>query len=415
MDPALDLEPSTAVDHVHLLHQVRTFTRWVGDGRALTQTGRVTLADARELAALLDTGDRPDPAIGKLASSAELPGLSLVVSWAKACRLVRVTRGRLVGVKKNAPLLDRPEELWDRMFDTFVRLGDALCQDGWAESFLRDQFEEAIGTLLLATHRAGGTIAIHDACELAWEIVTARYYLDGAPEQHRTTWRMTNDRDVRRALETLEQFGAMRRDGDAMTLTELGLARMRRIDGDAAPGDAILQLKVSLMHVSGPRVWRRLLVPADIRLDRLHDVIQTTVGWTDSHLHAFTARDAHYGPPNPDLDHRDERKAKLNRLIGEPGDRMRYAYDFGDFWEHEIVVEKVLEAEPGVRYPVCSAGKGRCPPEDCGGPWGYASLRETLADPAREEHAEMLEWLGLESAAQFDAAAFDVEEVNALL
>jgi hypothetical protein len=267
----------------------------------------------------------------------------------------------------------------------------------------------------MVTYGRGGTIAIADACELAWELATARYVLNGASESQLTTWRMTNDRDLRHALATLEQFGAMRRDGDTMILTDRALAPMRRATAGAAPAHAILQIRVSLLGVARPPVWRRLLVPADIRLDRLHDVIQTAMGWTDSHLHAFEADGAYYGPPNPELDHRDERKTTLNRLIGKPGDRMRYTYDFGDDWEHEIRVEHVLAAEPGTRYPVCTGGRSRRPPEDCGGPWGYASLRETLANPRDDRHAEMLEWLGLKAASEFDPAAFDLAEVNTVL
>lgn len=94
---------------------------------------------------------------------------------------------------------------------------------------------------------------------------------------------------------------------------------------------------------------------------------------------------------------------------------MRYVYDFGDHWQHDVIVEKVLAAEPGAVYPVCLSGKGHCPPEDCGGVWGYAELRETLADPAHEEHADMLEWLELESAEEFDPHAFDADDVNVLL
>jgi hypothetical protein len=208
----------------------------------------------------------------------------------------------------------------------------------------------------------------------------------------------------------------MRRAGDSMALTERGLAAMRRAAGEPAPGDAILQLKLTLDMIE-PAVWRRLLVPAAIRLDRLHDVVQAAMGWENYHLHAFTTgRGFDYGPPIPDLDHhRDERKTTLGHLIAKPGDRLRYTYDFGDGWEHEIVVEHVLDAEADARYPTCIDGEGRCPPEDCGGTWGYASLRETLADPGHDEHAEMLEWLGLQTASEFDPAAFDVDEVNALL
>jgi len=389
---------------------------WVGDGRALTQTGRIRLADARELVALLGTGDELDPMNGrfKTTSSAELPVLRLLVDWAKASGLLRVVRGRLVAVKRNARLLDHPPQLWERMFDAFPKLGPAICRDGWAQSFLHDEFEETIAAVLLAAYQGGATIAISDACDLAWEIATARYLLDGAPEQHRITWRRTHDRDMHSALATLEQLGATRRVGDTVRLTERGLGAMRRAAGDGAPGDAILQIKLSLLGVTGPAVWRRLLIPAGTRLDRLHDLIQTAMGWENYHLHAFTAGGIDYGPPLEDLDHRDERKMTLDRLIGKPGDRMRYTYDFGDDWEHEIVVEKVLEAAAGARYPICIGGESRCPPEDCGGSWGYASLRETLSDPRHDEHAAMLEWLGLRTAAEFDAAAFDVDEVKAL-
>jgi len=179
--------------------------------------------------------------------------------------------------------------------------------------------------------------------------------------------------------------------------------------------EPILQLKISLLGASKPPVWRRVLVPATMRLNRLHDVIQAAMGWEDYHMHALTAGGIDYGLPDPELGHRDERKTALNALLSEPGDRLRYVYDFGDDWEHDIVVEKVLAAEAGAGYPVCLAGKGRCPPEDCGGVWGYADLRETLADPAHDEHADTLEWLGIETAAEFDPQAFDIDDVNLIL
>ncbi|MEJ7825952.1 MAG: plasmid pRiA4b ORF-3 family protein [Solirubrobacteraceae bacterium] len=190
---------------------------------------------------------------------------------------------------------------------------------------------------------------------------------------------------------------------------------VRRAIGEPGPGDAVMQLKISLIGVTKPPVWRRLLVPADIRLDRLHELIQTAMGWCDCHMHVFSVAGVEYGLPDPELDFRDERKTTLDRVLGATGERMRYTYDFGDDWEHEIVVEKLLSAEAGVRYPTCIAGRSRCPPEDCGGAWGYRRLRETLADPRDEEHTEMLEWLGLTAALEFDPTDFDVDEVNAVL
>lgn len=131
-----------------------------------------------------------------------------------------------------------------------------------------------------------------------------------------------------------------------------------------------MQLKLSLRGVSKPPVWRRLLVPADIRLDRLHDVIQTAMGWTDTHLHVFSTAAGDYGIPDPELGFRNERSARLAQFLNRPGDRIRYAYDFGDGWEHEIDLEKRLGHDTGERIPTCLAGKGGCPPEDCGGDGG---------------------------------------------
>ena len=108
----------------------------------------------------------------------------------------------------------------------------------------------------------------------------------------------------------------------------------------------------------------------------------------------------------------DERKVKLRERLSKPGDRIAYEYDFGDSWEHEILLEKIVEPEKGVEYPICIGGKRACPPEDCGGIGGYERLLEVLANPKDEEHADMLEWLGLESADEFDPAEFDIDTVN---
>ncbi|MEV5704675.1 plasmid pRiA4b ORF-3 family protein [Actinoallomurus sp. NPDC052274] len=172
------------------------------------------------------------------------------------------------------------------------------------------------------------------------------------------------------------------------------------------------QIKVQLLGVTKPPVWRRLQVPADLSLGELHDVIQAAMGWEDYHLHAFSAGGRRYGLPDRELGHRDERRVSLSQLLTEVGDKIRYTYDFGDGWEHDIVLEKVLSADAGVTGPVCTAGKGACPPEDCGGVWGYEALKATLADPDDEEHEERLDWLGLASGDEFAPKEFSVEEVN---
>jgi Plasmid pRiA4b ORF-3-like protein len=185
--------------------------------------------------------------------------------------------------------------------------------------------------------------------------------------------------------------------------------------GTAHGSEAAMQLKLSLRGVSKPPVWRRLLVPADMRLDRLHDVVRTSMGWTDTHLHVFSTAAGDYGVPDPELGFRNERTARLGRFLNQQGDRIQYKYDFGDGWEHDLVLEKRLDPEPKAQIPACLAGKGACPPEDCGGPWGYADLKETLDDPRHDDHADMLDWLGLDSAEHFDPGACDLVEINEVL
>ncbi|MEW6489217.1 MAG: plasmid pRiA4b ORF-3 family protein [Thermodesulfobacteriota bacterium] len=162
-----------------------------------------------------------------------------------------------------------------------------------------------------------------------------------------------------------------------------------------------------------PPVWRRILVPAEIRLSRLHDVLQAAMGWTNSHLHEFrVGRDVRIGTADPQWDApgevMDEHKVALSSLAPEPKDKLTYVYDFGDDWEHTVAVAKILEPSPGAIVPSCLSGKGACPPEDCGGVWGYGELLDVLADPDHPEREERLEWLGED----WDPLAFDLEAVN---
>ena len=175
------------------------------------------------------------------------------------------------------------------------------------------------------------------------------------------------------------------------------------------------QLRISLRGVSKPPVWRRVVVPADLTLGELHDVIVEAMGWEDSHLHMFDTGSQQYGPPGLDLGFADESRARLGDVLSRSGSSLIYTYDFGDDWEHEVRLEETRAATPGSVYPSCVAGKGACPPEDCGGQWGYENLKEVLADPRHEEHEDMLEWLGLDSGDEFDPAAFSLDEVNARL
>jgi hypothetical protein len=166
----------------------------------------------------------------------------------------------------------------------------------------------------------------------------------------------------------------------------------------------IFQLKVSLAGVRPP-VWRRVLVPGGYTLDRLHRVVQHAMGWRDCHLHSFEIDGRQYGEPDPDgeLALRDELDVRLDAVVGK-GDRFRYTYDFGDWWEHDLVVEDVCAADPDERYPACVEGERACPPEDVGGPAGYAVLLAALADPGHPEHRMMREWAGSGFEPEFFAA-----------
>lgn len=209
--------------------RVVRLTQWVGSGRKLTQTGRLTLAHARELVDLLGTQDVLDPLIGdrvhRTKSSEELPELNTTVEWAKAARLVRATGGRLVVVKTNATLLERPLPLWERMFETFGALGPAICPPGWGESLMRRHFAEGMRAVLAGIYAHDGPSGLAAVCALGWDAVSRGYRIPDAGRQQ-DTWRRCNDRDIASALGVLARFGAVRIDGPrearSVTLTPLG-------------------------------------------------------------------------------------------------------------------------------------------------------------------------------------------------
>jgi hypothetical protein len=176
----------------------------------------------------------------------------------------------------------------------------------------------------------------------------------------------------------------------------------------------IYQIKVTLKH-SRPPIWRRIQVPGDTRLDKLHGILQTVMGWWDAHLHQFiVGRDTYYGQPHPayeesGADMLDETKVRLDQIATLEKFSFVYEYDFGDSWEHILLVEKILPPEPDVRYPRCLKGKRACPPEDVGGVWGYEAFLAALNDPEHPDHESMLDWFGDE----FDPEAFDLKAINA--
>lgn len=161
-----------------------------------------------------------------------------------------------------------------------------------------------------------------------------------------------------------------------------------------------------------PEVWRRLLVPGSVRLDKLHRMLQAAMGWEDYHLHCFEIGGSRFGMqfdeyPDGELDEKD---FVVVTAVGA-ATRFSYEYDFGDSWTHTIRVERVCRMPIGLKFGVCLDGADACPPEDCGGPGGYKRLLATLADPTDDDYEHMVGWVG----GAFDSTEFDLGLVNARL
>ncbi len=177
----------------------------------------------------------------------------------------------------------------------------------------------------------------------------------------------------------------------------------------------IFQIKLALRN-SKPNIWRRLLVPSNLLLSDFHKIIQTAMGWTNSHLHQFIKNKTYYSVKMDD-DFWDEgisidyKKIKISDLLKLEKEKIIYEYDFGDSWEHDVILEKILPFDNKLKYPVCLAGKMCCPPEDCGGVWGYMDMLEILKQPEHEEYESFVEWLGDD----FDPKYFEIEEINEML
>jgi len=174
----------------------------------------------------------------------------------------------------------------------------------------------------------------------------------------------------------------------------------------------IYQLKITLQR-SKPPIWRRVLVPGDITLYRLHRIIQGAMGWWDSHLHQFIVGEVYYGEPSSEdwYEVKSERRVRLNAIAPCEEFKFTYEYDFGDDWLHTVLVEKILPPDPAQKLPVCIKGKRACPPEDVGGVWGYEIFLEAINNPKHQEHASFLEWIG----GSFDPEQFDLDAINARL
>ena len=193
------------------------------------------------------------------------------------------------------------------------------------------------------------------------------------------------------------------------------MATPRKRPTASAAQAPIYYLKVSLEGIE-PAIWRRLRVPGDANLGWLHAVLQVAMGWTNSHMHQFIVGKRLYSDPRHEPDEAaedprvlDEHAATIMEVTPRVKTAFVYEYDFGDCWEHRIMVEKILDPDPAAAgLAQCLDGERACPPDDCGGAYGYANLLEVIMDPKHEEYEDMMEWLG----GKFEPEAFDREKIN---
>jgi hypothetical protein len=175
----------------------------------------------------------------------------------------------------------------------------------------------------------------------------------------------------------------------------------------------IYQLHIELLDLE-PAIWRRILVPASIKLHKLHVVLLWTMGWAGGHLHEFVIGQDHYGIPDPNYDTppliQREGRITLSAALGARK-AFTYLYDYGDGWEHRVTVEKILPPDPGLKSARYLDGAHACPPDDVGGPPGYIEFLEAINDPAHDEHESMLEWCG----GSFNPTAFRLDDINETL
>ena len=173
------------------------------------------------------------------------------------------------------------------------------------------------------------------------------------------------------------------------------------------PMTNILKLRIKIPDIE-PEIWREILIKNDITFKKLHEIIQLSFGWTNSHLYNFDVNGILFSMPDKEFENNDlDAKNKITEFLIEKGQKALYTYDFGDYWEHEIEIVDVLKKEKGIRYPKCLDGRRNGPPEDCGGIPGYEDVIDALTSKDKSEYEDLLEWLG-----DYDPEKFDIDKIN---
>ncbi|HHV15499.1 MAG TPA: plasmid pRiA4b ORF-3 family protein [Gelria sp.] len=182
----------------------------------------------------------------------------------------------------------------------------------------------------------------------------------------------------------------------------------------------VYQLKITIMDIEPP-IWRRIMIPSNITFFKLHKIIQAAFDWQNYHLFKFEFDDCIFDIPDPefpdlyDVPEKNAKRVKIDEYM-IVGRSFIYQYDFGDNWEHEVIIEGIIEAEEGEHYPVCVDGERHRPPEDVGGAGGYKSFLEAISDKNHEEYNDMLVWAEKDTGGRkFDPEYFYLNEVNRAL
>ncbi|WP_125615801.1 plasmid pRiA4b ORF-3 family protein [Specibacter cremeus] len=404
-----DAEAAAVFTALPVVGQARALLEWIGPGKEVTSTGVLRRKDIHAAAACVGVAVRGMAAAPKqddtlpgmeasdvpqVKSMADVPALRRIWAALDAAGLISITATRvtvtLVGATFLSGAMDPLEDFVTGFLAESV-LGDAE-DDAWVAEV----------AVLVITALAQGTSPEPLAVD----------NVQGTPEHMPEEIRPMVESmmvDVQRRLAELAALGLVeitehyrvppvlaRCVADAFDLDTTGAAP--RPTAARAPGGvtaSCFQLKIGLNGATPP-IWRRVLVPADMRLDELHRVIQAVFGWEDEHLHEFRAGDTRFAPRRPSAfvdDAVDEAAVALWQVFGAAKDRIAYTYDFGDSWEHTLTMERAMDDDGG-RLPRCTAGRGAGPEEDCGGVWGWAELVRTEG---------------------LDATAFDVADADAAL
>lgn len=219
---------------------------------------------------------------------------------------------------------------------------------------------------------------------------------------------MSKAEEVRAQLKLLADFQ------DKVIKAGIGKATAEKFQSGPYPEgtETVHRLKITLRRVRPP-VWRRIEVASDTTLGELSPMLEGVMGWYGGHLHAFDVDGTDFGPPDPDwgTDDLDENKYRLGAVLATVGGKMGWDYDFGDGWEHTVLVEAITPTDPQLEYPRCITGKGSCPPDDCGGPSAYSAIVEALRDPDYPDREDLLSMV----PPGFNPGAFNLHDAEAAL